>query len=400
MAAPHFGNWELLNQWLASRGQIAIVYKPPEDEASDAFLQLVRGGQNVQQVRAEGPAVRQLFKVLKDGGATGILPDQQPKAGDGVFVPFFGVQALTMTLVNRLAERTGATVLYGWCERIGPDMQFALHIEPTDPAVADPDPQVAATALNAASSASPAATRRSTSGPTSAIRCGRRAAARKTRTQLRNTPLTAACDHWPHHVEYDAVAPIETAMSASPVLPCLLLLPCSAIRPRSAVSARWPNCAPVARCCSTMATASAGGDRAGQRHGQQLRCLRQCRPRAALPVPDRHPRPRARRGGPQGARLPLAGVAFDALPSLGYLREPGPMPDGWTAGDAFDAGAVELARLGLLLPAMVAVRRTLMTAPSRVPPRWPCATWPKAQHMQPTTTNWWRVRRCRCATSA
>ncbi|WP_313143640.1 lipid A biosynthesis lauroyl acyltransferase, partial [Stenotrophomonas sp.] len=85
VAAPHYGNWELLNQWLASRGQIAIVYKPPEDEASDAFLQLVRGGQNVQQVRAEGPAVRQLFKVLKDGGATGILPDQQPKAGDGVF---------------------------------------------------------------------------------------------------------------------------------------------------------------------------------------------------------------------------------------------------------------------------------------------------------------------------
>lgn len=149
IAAPHFGNWELLNQWLASRGPIAIVYKAPADPAGDAFLQRVRSGQNVQQVRAEGPAVRQLFKVLKDGGATGILPDQQPKAGDGVFVPFFGVQALTMTLVNRLAERTGATVLYGWCERTGPDMQFALHIQPAPPAVADPDPQVAAAALNA-----------------------------------------------------------------------------------------------------------------------------------------------------------------------------------------------------------------------------------------------------------
>ncbi|WMJ70646.1 lauroyl acyltransferase [Stenotrophomonas sp. 24(2023)] len=149
VAAPHFGNWELLNQWLASRGKVAIVYKPPEEEASDAFLQLVRGGDNVQQVRAEGPAVRQLFKVLKEGGATGILPDQQPKAGDGVFVPFFGRQALTMTLVNRLAERTGATVLYGWCERIGPGMQFALHVEPADPAVADPDPQVGVAALNA-----------------------------------------------------------------------------------------------------------------------------------------------------------------------------------------------------------------------------------------------------------
>ena len=149
VAAPHYGNWELLNQWLASRGPIAIVYKAPDEAVSDAFLQLVRGGDNVQQVRAEGPAVRQLFKVLKDGGATGILPDQQPKAGDGVFAPFFGVEALTMTLVNRLAERTGATVLYGWCERIGPDMDFALHIEAAPPAVADPDPRTAASALNA-----------------------------------------------------------------------------------------------------------------------------------------------------------------------------------------------------------------------------------------------------------
>ncbi|WP_422507254.1 lauroyl acyltransferase [Stenotrophomonas sp. GZD-301] len=149
VAAPHYGNWELLNQWLASRGPIAIVYKAPDAAVGDAFLQLVRGGDNVQQVRAEGPAVRQLFKVLKDGGATGILPDQQPKAGDGVFAPFFGIEALTMTLVNRLAERTGATVLYGWCERTGPDMQFALHIEAAPPTVADPDPRTAAGALNA-----------------------------------------------------------------------------------------------------------------------------------------------------------------------------------------------------------------------------------------------------------
>lgn len=149
VVAPHYGNWELLNQWLASRGPIAIVYAPPESPVGDEFLQLVRGGDNVRQVRAEGPAVRQLFKVLKDGGATGILPDQQPKNGDGVFVPFFGVQALTMTLVNRLAERTGATVLYAWCERIGPDISFALHVEPAESEIADPDLQLAAATLSA-----------------------------------------------------------------------------------------------------------------------------------------------------------------------------------------------------------------------------------------------------------
>ena len=147
--APHYGNWELLNQWLASRGPIAIVYAPPENPVGDEFLQLCRGGDNVRQVRAEGPAVRQLFKVLKEGGATGILPDQQPKNGDGVFVPFFGIQALTMTLVNRLAERTGATLLYGWCERTGPNLDFALHIEPAEAQIADPDLQLAVATLNA-----------------------------------------------------------------------------------------------------------------------------------------------------------------------------------------------------------------------------------------------------------
>ena len=148
VAAPHFGNWELLNQWLASRGQIAIVYRPPESAVGDEFLQQVRGVDNVRQVRAEGPAVRQLWKVLKDGGAVGILPDQQPKAGDGEFAPFFGVQALTMTLLSRLAERTGAPVLLAWCERIDSGPGFALHVEPAPAAIADPDPQAAVDCLN------------------------------------------------------------------------------------------------------------------------------------------------------------------------------------------------------------------------------------------------------------
>ena len=148
VAAPHFGNWELLNQWLSSRGPIAIVYAPPDSRVGDAFLLRVRSADNIRQVRAEGPAVRQLWKVLKEGGGVGILPDQQPKLGDGEFAPFFGVQALTMTLVSRLAERTGATVLFAWCERTSADLEFALHVEPAPEGLADSDPVVATAALN------------------------------------------------------------------------------------------------------------------------------------------------------------------------------------------------------------------------------------------------------------
>lgn len=148
VVAPHFGNWELLNQWLASKGPLAIVYAPPESAVGDAFLLRVRGADNIRQVRAEGPAVRQLWKVLKQGGVVGILPDQQPKLGDGEFAPFFGIQALTMTLVSRLAERTGAVVLFAWCERIGGELAFSLHLQPAPEGIADPDPVIAAGVLN------------------------------------------------------------------------------------------------------------------------------------------------------------------------------------------------------------------------------------------------------------
>ncbi len=148
--APHFGNWELLNQWLASRGPFAFVYAPPESAVGNAFLLRARGGAEVTQVRAEGPAVRQLWKRLKEGGAIAILPDQQPKQGDGEFAPFFGIPALTMTLVSRLAERTGAPVLCAWCERSGPGLEFVLHVEPVPTQIADPDLAVATAALNAA----------------------------------------------------------------------------------------------------------------------------------------------------------------------------------------------------------------------------------------------------------
>lgn len=159
VAAPHHGNWEMLNQWLAARTPLAILYAPPDSKVAEAFLNRVRANAadpgRVAQVRAEGPGVRQLIRRLKDGGVVGILPDQQPKLGDGEFAPFFGRPALTMTLLPRLAQRTGAAVLFAWCERIGelPDgagPAYALHVEAAPAAIADDDAVVGVAALNAA----------------------------------------------------------------------------------------------------------------------------------------------------------------------------------------------------------------------------------------------------------
>ncbi|NII10819.1 lipid A biosynthesis acyltransferase [Oleiagrimonas sp. C23AA] len=148
IAAPHLGCWELLNYWLCSRTEMAILYRPPHIQALEALLRKVRAGLAPEQVRAEGAGVRTLFKRLASGGTVGILPDQKPRQGEGQFAPFFGRDALTMVLLPRLAARTGATVLYAFAERLPRGEGFRIHILPAPEGVDAADTQLACKALN------------------------------------------------------------------------------------------------------------------------------------------------------------------------------------------------------------------------------------------------------------
>ena len=149
IAAPHLGCWELLNFWLCSRTPIAIAYRPPRQPALEPLLLRARGALAAEQVRADGPAgVRKLYKRLIDGGVVGILPDQQPKLGEGEFAPFFGTPALTMVLLSRLARRTGATVLFAFAERLADGAGFRIHFLPAPQDIAAADLSAAVAALN------------------------------------------------------------------------------------------------------------------------------------------------------------------------------------------------------------------------------------------------------------
>ena len=95
--------------------------------------------------------VRGLMRALKSGGYTGILPDQVPPLGQGVWAPFLGKPAYTMTLLPRLAQQTGARVFLAVCERLAPGQGYAIRFEPlNDTALNDPkaSPEAAATAMN------------------------------------------------------------------------------------------------------------------------------------------------------------------------------------------------------------------------------------------------------------
>jgi KDO2-lipid IV(A) lauroyltransferase len=148
VAAPHLGCWELLNHWLCARTPMAILYRPPRIAALEALLRRVRGDLAPEQVRAEGAGVRTLYRRLAAGGTVGILPDQKPRQGDGQVAPFFGVPALTMVLLPRLAARTGARVLYAFAERLPRGEGFRIHLLPAPDGLADADLPRACAALN------------------------------------------------------------------------------------------------------------------------------------------------------------------------------------------------------------------------------------------------------------
>lgn len=148
IAAPHLGCWELLNYWLCAHTPIAILYAPPRTPAWEALLVRARADLAPEQVRAEGAGVRTLYKRLAAGGVVGILPDQQPRRGDGRFAPFFGLDASTMVLLPRLAQRTGATVLFAFAERLPRGAGFRIRIRPAPDGIADADLDIACAALN------------------------------------------------------------------------------------------------------------------------------------------------------------------------------------------------------------------------------------------------------------
>lgn len=137
IAAPHLGAWEALNLWISRQMPLAILYRPPRQRWLESLLNRVRARIGAEPIPATRAGVRRLVDVLKQGTALGILPDQQPKQGEGEFAPFFGQPALTMTLLPKLASRFEATVLFVWAERLADGAGWALRFRAAEPAVAD-----------------------------------------------------------------------------------------------------------------------------------------------------------------------------------------------------------------------------------------------------------------------
>jgi Kdo2-lipid IVA lauroyltransferase/acyltransferase len=151
---PHLGCFEVTAQAYAQRyapqGQsITVLYRPARKVWLQNLLRQSRHRPGLAAAPATLSGVKSLVKALRSGQALGILPDQVPPQGLGVWADFFNLPAYSMTLPARLAKQTGAVILLAWGERLPNGAGYCVHLRPFAPTLSDA-PEQAAMQINSA----------------------------------------------------------------------------------------------------------------------------------------------------------------------------------------------------------------------------------------------------------
>ena len=142
---PHLGCFEVTGQFYAAfrpeakTRPITVLYRVPRKSILRPLVEAGRAADGLRLAPAELRGVRMLMKAMKDRQLVGILPDQVPSRGEGVWAPFFGRWAYTMTLPARLARQFDAIVLFVYGERLPRGAGYRIHLRQLqEPLTGDP----------------------------------------------------------------------------------------------------------------------------------------------------------------------------------------------------------------------------------------------------------------------
>ncbi len=130
LAVPHLGAWEMIGLYCSHHYPMTSLYRPPRMVALDALIRHGRERLGAKLVPVDASGVRALYQTLHRGELVGMLPDQEPGAGNGLYAPLFGIQANTMVLLSRLALKTRAPVIFSYAERLPQGRGYHLHFIP------------------------------------------------------------------------------------------------------------------------------------------------------------------------------------------------------------------------------------------------------------------------------
>jgi KDO2-lipid IV(A) lauroyltransferase len=129
LLTPHLGCFEISAIYAAERFPITVLYRPPHVRWVDKLIVAGRGRGQEKLAPANIKGVRLLFKALKRGESIGVLPDQVPSAGEGVWVQFFGRTAYTMTLIGRLCESLDPAVFLAAAKRLPNGKGYEIEVK-------------------------------------------------------------------------------------------------------------------------------------------------------------------------------------------------------------------------------------------------------------------------------
>lgn len=128
IASPHLGSWEFAGLACATHAPMTSLYSPLKNKRVDAWVHRSRSVTGATLAPADREGLRLLRKALDRGEFVGILPDQSPKGASGVYAPFFGRPALTMTLLSRLSQHCGGVpVIFIAAERLSWGRGYRFH---------------------------------------------------------------------------------------------------------------------------------------------------------------------------------------------------------------------------------------------------------------------------------
>lgn len=146
---PHLGCFEITAQAVATKTPLTVLYRPPRKAALKPLIEGARARTNLLLAPANLSGVRTLFKFLKKGGPIGLLPDQVPQHGEGVWADFFGKPAYTMTLPAKLRQLSGAPIILTYAERLPFGRGYVIRFVPFEEALGE-TPESQAAAINRA----------------------------------------------------------------------------------------------------------------------------------------------------------------------------------------------------------------------------------------------------------
>ncbi len=116
---PHFGCWEVAGLKVSHEFPVHTLYSPSKSKVVSRLVEKARSRSGAVMSEASNRGVMAMFKALKKKQCVAILADQVPDAVGGCYIPFFGVPALTMTLVAKLYEKCSPKVYITYAVRNG-----------------------------------------------------------------------------------------------------------------------------------------------------------------------------------------------------------------------------------------------------------------------------------------